>query len=76
MQDYKYYAIMNKRTKRFIHGTNYDRSGQPVQIYNDEYRPPLLLSEGELSYQINLRHINLKTFEVVRIKVMAWKDED
>lgn len=73
---FKYYVIMNKRTKRLVSGTNFDRDGSPIQIYADEFRTPLLLSEGEVKFQIMRRKIDLNTFRVIRVDILLKEAEN
>ena len=76
MTEYKYYAIINKKTKKLLTGTNFNKDGTPIQLYADEYRVPLLLAEGEVKFQVARRKIDLNEFEIVRARVIIWKDEE
>lgn len=68
------YAIKNRRTNRYISGTNFNRlNGIPVQMYADEISPPRLFTDFDLDLEIKRRHINLKTFKVVCIKIEEIK---
>ena len=65
-----YYAIRNKRTRKYIGGTDFSyKDGKPRQIPSSSLRPPLLFSGAELKAEIRVRRINLKYYEVVAVEV-------
>lgn len=65
-----YLAIRNRRTRRFVAGTDF-RNRPVKQIYTSEWRPPLLLSIDPKLYSSELkrRRIRLDMFELVRVAV-------
>lgn len=72
-----YYAIRNKRTKKFISGTDY-RYNPPHQIAASEWRPPLIISAAHhtfLETTILHRRINMKRYEVVKINIIPEEEE-
>lgn len=66
----QYYAIKNKKTGRYVAGTNFNRfDGKPIQIYSSLYHPPKLFHGEELAVEIKRRGINLKYFKVEVVEV-------
>lgn len=65
-----YYAIQNKQTKQFVAGSDF-RYHPPHCRMADEWRTPLLLREFDLDYELRRRHINLKRYQVVRVRLMT-----
>lgn len=65
-----YYAIRNKRTGKYISGTDYScKDGKPRQIMHSALRPPRLFNGVELRAEMLVRRINLKYYEVVAVEV-------
>ena len=67
------WAIRNKRTKKWLYGTNFDRNGRPQQRTSfewvmtwDEY------NRAEIEYQ---RRRCGKDYEIVPVKIVEVKDE-
>lgn len=70
----QYYAIKNKKTGRYIAGTNFNREdGKPTQIYSSTLCPPKLFNGEELAFEIKHRGINLKYFKVEVVEVRKAK---
>lgn len=65
-KDNLYYAIRNKKTGKYVSGTDF-RYSPPHQISASEYRPPLLFAPKEVLIQIRHRSINTKRYELVTI---------
>ena len=63
-----YYAIRNKRTKRFITGTDY-RYDPPHQRTSDNVYVPLIFNDLTLYQQIRRREISFRNYEVVTIDI-------
>ena len=63
-----YYAIRNKRTKRFITGTDY-RYVPPHQRTSDNVCVPLIFNDLTLYQQIRRREISFRNYEVVTIDI-------
>lgn len=69
----KYYAIQNRRTKKFVTGTEFNYAGNR-QIYNTEFHAPLLYPYNEWGYlrlksdKIH-RNISDKKFRVVVLEL-------
>lgn len=68
----EYLAIRNKKTGRFVCGTDFNYS-PPRQIYATEYRPPILLCCDSKIYSSELkrRGIRLKNFDLVKVWVVV-----
>lgn len=64
----KYYAIQDRKTGRYISGTNF-RGVKPRQMLSTAYRPPRLFHGEELASEIRRRHINTKHYKVVVVEV-------
>ena len=62
-----FYAIRNKKTKRYITGTDY-RYYPPHQRTN-AYFPPLLFTEYNLYREIMHRKISSRYYEVVTVGI-------
>lgn len=62
-----FYAIRNKKTKRYITGTDY-RYYPPHQRTN-AYFPPLLFTEFNLYREIKHRKISSRYYEVVTVDI-------
>lgn len=68
----KYYAIMRKRDKKLISGSDF-RYNPPHCILANEWRPPLLISCADpscLEVELLRRKINLKYYEVTEVNVV------
>ena len=63
-----YYAFKNIRNGKYISGTDF-REYPFRQILANEYRPPKLMREFEVEYEIKHRGINLKTYKVVQVEI-------
>ena len=68
-----YYAIRNKRTGKYISGTDF-RYHPPHQILESAYRPPKLFTGHELLGEIEHRKINLNCYEVVAVGISEIKE--
>lgn len=69
-----YYAIQNKRTGRYISGTDFSRNAsKPQQIMSSDLRPPLLLNGLELNSEIKHRGISLDRYRVVAVEIKEAK---
>ena len=66
-----YFAIRNKKTKKFISGTDF-RYSPPHCIMTDEYSPPMIFTTLNLREELNRRKINLKRYEVVVITINPY----
>lgn len=65
-----YYAIRNKRTGKYIAGTDHSRKdGRPRQIMHSALYPPRLFNGVELRAEMRVRQINSKYYEVVAVEV-------
>ena len=65
-----YYAIKNKKTGRYVSGTNFNYSdGKPRQIMHTSGRPPKLFTGLDILLEIKCRDINLKHYDVVAVQV-------
>lgn len=71
----KLYAFQNKKTKKFVTGTNY--CYYPHRQIYDETSRPLLIHEKEvdykLEYEIRHRNISLKSCDVVEVELSTIK---
>lgn len=69
-----YCVFRRKKDGRLVSGTDF-RYHPYHQIYADENRPPLLLSQIMLDSEIAKRRINLKTHDIVEASVWVMVDE-
>lgn len=70
----KYYAIKRKKDGKFISGTDF-RCYPPRSIFADEFKPPLLIAEYNISSTLLYRHINRKYYDIVSVEVREIKGE-
>lgn len=64
----KYYAIKRKKDGKFISGTDF-RYNPPRSIFANEFKPPLLIAEYNISSTLLYRHINRKYYDIVSVEV-------
>lgn len=63
-----YYAIRNKKTKKYITGTDY-RYDPPHQMTSDDVFPPLLFTDLTLYPQIRQKEVSFRNYEVVTVDI-------
>lgn len=61
-----YYAIRNKKTKRFVVGTD-RRYPHPHQRTCDNVYPPLLFTDIDIAQALRHRQVSAKNYEVVEV---------
>lgn len=66
-----YFAIRNKKTKKFISGTDF-RYSPPRSLMANEYSPPMIFTTLNLREELKRRKINLKRYEVVLITINPY----
>ena len=66
-QNTDFYAFQNKRTKKFITGTNY--SYYPHRQICFKGRPPLIVPSVSLKTEVYCREINLDYYDIVKIEI-------
>ena len=68
-----YYVIERRKDHKFISGSDF-RYSPPRSIIADEYRPPLLIAEYELDFQLHRRRINLEKYKVTRVCICEIRE--
>lgn len=64
-----YFAFRNKKTRKYISGTDF-RYNPPHQIAADKYTPPKLFTEHQIATEIIVRKINLERYEIVPVNLI------
>ena len=63
-----WYAIRNKKTGKYLYGTDFNFD-KPRQRLTDENCPPKLFSAFDIEIELYRRQIDLRFYEVVEIEL-------